>query len=297
VNRDPEGGRLVLTGATGNTGLAVTTRLCRRVGAGRLLALVRPTTRTAPLEALGVAHAVVDLESPASAARLFRPGDVLVEMANLRHAPPLLEAMAAAGASRAFLVTTTAVFSSHHSFSALYRDIEARIRASAPVATILRPSMIYGNERDHNMHRLLRTLARVPAFPVFGSGASLMQPVHVEDLADGVVAAVERDARGEYNLAGPEPIPYSRVIVEASAALGRRVPLLRLPLGPVAAAVRVAERLPGFPITHEQVLRLQEDKAFDIRTSARDLGYAPRPFATGVREEVARLRAVGVLAR
>src|SRR3712207_7109590 len=52
--------------------------------------------------------------------------------------------------------------------------------------TILRPSMIYGSERDRNVHRLLRFLDRSPVFPIFGPGTNLWQPVYHEDCARGV---------------------------------------------------------------------------------------------------------------
>ena len=102
------------------------------------------------------------------------------------------------------------------------------MRSSGVEVTILRPSMIYGNERDHNMHKLLRVLDRTPAIPVFGANA-LMQPVHVDDLADGIVRAVVADAHGEFNLAGPEPLAYQGVLRSAMAALGRRVALAPVP--------------------------------------------------------------------
>ena len=45
------------------------------------------------------------------------------------------------------------------------------------------------------------------------------------------------------------------------------------------------------PIRAEQLLRLAEDKAFVIEAAVRDLGYAPRPFADGIRAEA---RAMGL---
>lgn len=122
-----------------------------------------------------------------------------------------------------------------------------------------------------------------------------MQPVHVHDLAAGIVRAVQRDATGAFNLAGPNAISYRQVILDAYAALGRRGLLISIPAPPVEVALRALERLPGFPITHEQVVRLQEDKNFDISTARDQLGYAPRSFVEGISEEALRLRKVGVL--
>ncbi|WP_162485459.1 NAD-dependent epimerase/dehydratase family protein [Deinococcus deserti] len=284
-----------MTGATGNTGLATLHRLRELEPERPIMALVRASSDTAALADLGVLWHVCDLDTPATYLNVVRPTDVLLETANLRHARSMLPALAGVGITRAFCVTTTGVFSKHHSYSALYREIEDEMRRSPLKVTLLRPSMIYGNERDHNMHKLLRFIARVPVYPVFGSGRALMQPVHVDDLAEGIAQAVVRDARGEFNLAGPRPLPYRQIVDEAFQAVGRRGAMLFIPEGPVAALAGVLERIPQFPVKREQVIRLQEDKAFDISASQRELGYAPRPFTVGIAQEVARLRQVGLL--
>jgi hypothetical protein len=43
----------------------------------------------------------------------------------------------------------------------------------------------------------------------------------------------------------------------------------------------------------EQLLRLDEDKAFAIDDTIRDLGYAPRPFADGIVGEARLLGLTG----
>ena len=63
-----------------------------------------------------------------------------------------------------------------------------------------------------------------------------------------------------------------------------------VPLAPVIALTRGYERLSRRPrIRVEQWQRLAEDKAFPIDAAARDLDYAPRPFAEGIRAEAAAL--------
>jgi hypothetical protein len=63
-----------------------------------------------------------------------------------------------------------------------------------------------------------------------------------------------------------------------------------VPLAPTVAVLRGHERLSRTPkIKAEQLERLAEDKAFDISAAAHDLGYAPRPFADGIRAEAAAL--------
>lgn len=63
-----------------------------------------------------------------------------------------------------------------------------------------------------------------------------------------------------------------------------------MPLTPAVAAVRGYERISKHPrIRAEQLLRLAEDKAFNVDDAVRDLDYAPRSFDTGIRAEARAL--------
>lgn len=287
--------RIVVTGGTGNTGLMVLKKIRILKPNVPILALVRTTTKTTDLNALDISYHVCDLNQSDTFINQIKGNDLFLEMANLRHARHILPVLVQAGIDRAFFVTTTGVFSKHHSYSALYREIEEEMRQSPLKATILRPSMIYGNERDHNMHKLLRLINKFPLYPVFGKGQALMQPVHVDDLAEGIAQAVIRDAHGEFNLAGPQALPYRQIVDQAFKASGRKGHLLFIPVKPVAALAGLLQKIPKFPVTKEQVVRLQEDKAFDISDSQKHLDYAPRPFAIGIAQEVERLRQMGQL--
>ena len=71
-----------------------------------------------------------------------------------------------------------------------------------------------------------------------------------------------------------------------------------MPLSPLVAAARGYELLSAEPrIRAEQLQRLAEDKAFSIDDAARDLGYAPRPFADGILAEARALGLAGELPR
>lgn len=74
------------------------------------------------------------------------------------------------------------------------------------------------------------------------------------------------------------------------AGLGKRVRKLHLPASPAVSMLTLFEkaRLP-FPVKAEQVLRLNEDKAFGHEEAAADFGFKPREFADGVREEIAEM--------
>lgn len=144
--------------------------------------------------------------------------------------------------------------------------------------------------------RLLAALRRVPVFPVPGGGRRLQQPVHVADLAVAIITAAERDAAAGqiYEVAGPEPLTFTRLLRLSAEAVASRTRFVPVPMAPALTAVRRYERLSRYPrIRAEQLLRLAEDKAFLIDDAVRDLGYAPHSIAAGIRAEA---RALGVAA-
>ena len=289
--------RVLLTGATGLLGGALLRPLLD--GGHEVSCLVREgSANLSRLDAglvdvfRGDAGSVEDLR------RALAGADALLHVAGIEHAPSVVEAARRAGVERLVVVGSTSAHSSYGFRSDPKRRMEEVVRRSGLGWTIVRPAMIYGSERDKNIHRLLRFLDRYPVFPMFGSGTNLWQPVYHEDCASGVYEALIRSAavRQSYDLPGADPVSYRRLIETAGAALGKRPRIVPLPLEPVRRALGLAERLRlPLPVKSEQVLRLGEDKAYPYAKAVKELGYAPRPFREGVALEVACLREIGLV--
>jgi nucleoside-diphosphate-sugar epimerase len=62
------------------------------------------------------------------------------------------------------------------------------------------------------------------AFPLVGSGAGMWSFVHVDDVASGTVAAIERGRRGLYNIVDDEPAPTSEWLPYLASVLGAKPP-------------------------------------------------------------------------
>ena len=284
-------GPIVVTGALGFVASRLVPRLLE--GGAQVAALVRPGRDASRLAALGVELRRADLADPAIGAGAFAGARAVVHLAGLALVPRFLGALEQAGVPRGVFVSSAGVYTRLVSPGAdAKRAGEARLRASALEATILRPSMIYGRPGDRNLERLLRWLARVPVVPLPGGGRVLQQPVHVDDLVSAIVASLERPAarRSEYDVGGPEALSLRALIEQSAQALGRRAVLIPLPLRPVHGLVRALRRmgLPA-PIRPEQLLRLEESKAVDITPARRDLGFSPRSFAEGIGAEAGML--------
>jgi uncharacterized protein YbjT (DUF2867 family) len=290
--------RLMVTGGSGFLGGYVLREATRR---GHVAAaLARSEAAAAAVTALGAMPVRGDLDDVLLLAEAFaaKQCDVLVNLASLGfgHAPAIVGAAERAGFGRAVFVSTTAVTTTLPAESKRVRlAAEELIRASGLDWTILRPTMIYGDPGDRNLSRLLLLLRRTPLLPVPGA-SHVQQPVHAADVADAVLAAAERPATTGhiYDIAGPEPLTFTELLRTAASAVASRTRFVPVPLSPVVAAARGYELFSRNPrFRAEQLRRLAEDKAFAIDDAVRDLGYAPRSFADGIRAEA---RAMGLAA-
>lgn len=290
--------RVLVTGATGLLGGATVEELLAPVK-HEVRCMVREDSPNASrLDRERVEVVAGDCEDSKSVEGALRETDALVHIAGIEYAPQVLDAARRAGVERVVMVSSTSVHSSHDFRSGPKRRMEALVRESGLRWSIVRPTMIYGSERDKNIHRLLRFLDVSPVFPMFGSGENLWQPVYFEDCARGLRAALERSAavRQSYDLPGAAPLAYNDLVRFAAAALGKEPRIVLVPLEPVRRTLHIAESLHlPLPISSEQVLRLREDKAYPYDKAGRELDYTPRPFAEGIALEVARLREIGML--
>jgi len=285
--------KVLVTGGTGFTGSRVAPLLLQN--GFEVRCLTRPSSDRAPLSTLTVEWVTGDLSDAESLTAALRGMDALVNIASLGfgHADSILGSMKEAGVKRGIFVSTTAIFTQLNAGSKSIRlAAEEAIHASGLDYTILRPTMIYGSNRDRNMWRLIRLLRITPVMPIFGDGESLQQPIFVDDVAQAVLLALKtNDTIGRsYNIAGKEPLTYNQVIDTVAAALGKRVWKLHLPYMPIVRLLQFTERIGlRLPIKAEQVLRLNEDKSFSYEEAKRDFGYRPRSFEEGIRSEISKL--------
>jgi uncharacterized protein YbjT (DUF2867 family) len=289
--------RILLTGATGLLGGEILELLLARGHKTRCL--LRPDSPHASrLAGKRVEILRGDAAREEDLYRALGDTDALLHVAGIEYSLPVLRAARRAGVGRILIVGSTSAHSAYAFRSSPKLRMEELVRASGLAWTIVRPSMIYGSERDRNVHRLLRFLDRSPVFPVFGPGTNLWQPVYHEDCARGVFEALERPASvgRSYDLPGAEPLTYLDLVRTSAEALGRSPRILKLPIEPVRRALVAAERLRlPLPIDSGQVTRLREDKAYPYERARQDLDYAPRPFSDGVAIEVERLRGLGMV--
>ena len=288
---------ILVTGASGNIGSQVTRRA---LSLGyRVRCLVRPSSKRHLLQDLPVDICEGDLRDLPSIVRACRGIDAVISIAYISLARNLLLAAREEGVRRLVFLGSTGIYTALPSAGArAKREAETQIRQSGLNTTILRATLVYGNELDGNIYRLIRFCNRFPVFPVFGSGRAWQQPVFIDDVAHNLVAVLtnEQTYGKAYDLGGSSRLSYRDLIDTTAATLNRRLIKINIPLSLAAFAVRLAAPFwPRLGLSREQVKRLAEDKHVDISPARRDFAYQPLGFPEGVRRQVALCRRKGLL--
>jgi uncharacterized protein YbjT (DUF2867 family) len=110
---------------------------------------------------------------------------------------------------------------------------------------IVRPTWIFGGERDVLANNIAWILRRLPAFALPGDGTYPVQPVHVKDLAQICTDAGNATRDIVIDAAGPETMPFRDLVTLVRVAVGTNAPILRIPAPVMAAAARALGLLVG----------------------------------------------------
>lgn len=306
-----------MTGATGFVMGAVARALRARGDA--VVALVRNPSRATSLTALGCELVAGDVVDPTNAIPDLKRCDALVhgaaiyevgitaerrqvmEATNVTGTRSILEAARAAGTPRIVYVSTIAAFGNTHGEvvaegheptsppTSAYEDTKRRAhqialdaaRSGVPLL-IVQPGGVYGPKDHSTVGANLRALAegklRYRAFEGVG-----LNFVHVDDLADGILRALDRGRLGESYVLGGQIATLGDAYRAVASATGRGLPPLVIP----SAILRVAGRL--IPSMREVVSSADGVTFWATDAKARaELGTKPRDLETGMRDTFGR---------
>src|SRR5437870_12218187 len=126
---------------------------------------------------------------------------------------------------------------------------EALVTGSGIAHVVLQPSLLFG-EGDDFFPRLAFSLL-FPIVPVPGDGKARFQPVHVDDIAQALVAALERPGTaGVHEIGGAEPVTYDEMLAETMRGTGKRRPTVHLPVPLMTLPARLMGPVtPAPPVT------------------------------------------------
>jgi dihydroflavonol-4-reductase len=179
------------------------------------------------------------------------------------------------------------------------RLVEAMIRRDGLPAVIVNPSTPIGprDVRPTPTGRIIVEAAsgRMPAF--VDTGLNL---AHVDDVAAGHIAALERGKIGERYILGGDNVLLADMLADIARLVGRRPPKLKLPrtmLYPIAYGAELLATLRGVEpfITSDGLRMARHHMFFDDSKARRELAYVSRPYVEGLADAIAWFRAHGHL--
>jgi dihydroflavonol-4-reductase len=179
------------------------------------------------------------------------------------------------------------------------RLVEAMIHRDGLPAVIVNPSTPIGPRdiRPTPTGRIIVEAAsgRMPAF--VDTGLNL---AHVDDVAAGHIAALERGRIGERYILGGENVLLADMLGDIARLVGRRAPRLRIPHAaamPVAYAAEMMARFTGRePFATVDGLRMAKHHMFFSSAKAeRDLGFRARPYREALADAIDWFREAGYL--
>lgn len=295
--------KLLVTGATGLTGNLFLNNLAETSSNFAVHCLVRPTSDRTPLQHLNLNLGYLTGDSSTSETwdeilAQHKP-ETIIHIASIRHVPVILNSLKKAKQNpRLIVIGTTGVYSQYNQYSQDYKGIEEQLAQYPGSHCLLRPTMIYGSHRDKNLHKLIKFCDRYGFFPVFGSGHCLVQPIHADDLAKAILAVWQRPTiHGTYDLSGGSIVTFRELLAIVEKHLGKPVRPIYFPLNVGVWAATLAEKILGAKssVRREQILRLQEDKAYSHEAAQHDLDFFPRSLESGLKQEVELLRSEGII--
>jgi nucleoside-diphosphate-sugar epimerase len=316
--------KVFLTGGTGFIGGETARRL--RARGDEVVCLARSEEKGARPAAFGCELVLGDLSDEAALRRGMEGCDAVVHAAAMYEVgipasqrPAMWEANVA-GTERVLktakemeigkvvYVSTVGVFGNTHrkvvdesyehpgkEFTSYYEEtkLEAHRVADRFVAdglpgVIVQPGGVYGPGDTSQVADLLEQFldGKLPLLPFPELGICM---THVEDIADGILLALDKGKTGEtYVLSGP--VTTMRDAIETVAAIsGRKAPKRAMPVGLMKAMTPIGPlvgKLMGQPPNLRELISSADGVTFwaSHEKASRELGYAPRGMEEGLRQ-------------
>jgi nucleoside-diphosphate-sugar epimerase len=320
--------RVFLTGGTGFIGGRVAQKLRER--GDDVVALVRSPDKGAKLRDAGCQLVQGDLSDVAAIKRGLDGVDACIHAAavykvgipkkdrqpmyqsNVTGTENVLDAAVEAGVNRILYVSTVNVFGNtkEQVVDETYRRDESegfltcydetkykshqiakdRIAKGAPIV-IVQPGGVYGpgdhSELGNFIDQTRTGKLRAKAFPQLG-----INFVFIDDVADGVLLALDKGVVGESYVLGGE-IGRMDDLVEKTAELsGKKAPKATLPVALMKVSAPLGPAvgpLMGFPPNFSEAIKASDGVTYWAKhdKATRELGYSPRDLETGLKQTLA----------
>ena len=180
------------------------------------------------------------------------------------------------------------------------RLVERMVAEQGLPAVIVNPSTPIGprDVKPTPTGRILVEAAsgRMPAF--VDTGLNL---VHVDDVARGHVAALERGVPGRRYILGGDDVTLRTMLADIAFLTGRKPPRIGLPIAPLvplAWGAELVSRVTGREpmLTRDALKMARHHMFFSSARAERELGYHPRSYLIGIADALGWFRERGMIA-
>ena len=138
-------------------------------------------------------------------------------------------------------------------------DGENEILKNFPLATILRPSVVYSVD-DNFTTNFMTLLNRLPMFPLYYNGNTKFLPIHCSDLTDIIYHVISNNVYSKIiECVGPEVLTFKNILIKLLNHTGKKRILFPLPLPLAKTTARIFEIMPKPLLTTDQLRLLKYD--------------------------------------
>ena len=136
---------------------------------------------------------------------------------------------------------------------------EANIQKNFPLATILRPSVVYSVD-DNFTTNFMTLLSRLPVFPLYYKGETKFAPIHCSDLTDIIYHVVSKSIYSKIiECVGPQTISLKEILKKLLKLIDKKRILIPLPFFMAKISANLFQLLPKPLLTVDQLKLLKYD--------------------------------------
>jgi NADH dehydrogenase len=277
--------KVLVTGGTGFVGPKVVHRL--RAQGHEVRALVRRPERAVQLAAWGAELVSGDVTDPASLRAAVDGCTHVVHLVAIIKGSPadfqrvmtqgtkdLVAAAKAAGIERFVLMSalgTSDTTKDTVPYFASKWAMEQETLRSGLEYTIFRPSFVFGRDGGV-LPTFIKQVRYSPVVTVIGSGLQRIQPIWVDDVAQYFSRGVDHPqaANRTFEIGGPNVVTWNELYLTIAKVLGKRRKLVHIPTNLARAGAQLTQRIPGAPLTTDQIAMIEAGDNVASNTDAVD---------------------------
>jgi uncharacterized protein YbjT (DUF2867 family) len=136
---------------------------------------------------------------------------------------------------------------------------ETNIQKNFPLATILRPSVVYSVD-DNFTTNFMTLLSRLPFFPLYYNGDTKFTPIHCSDLTDTIYHVISKNIYSKIiECVGPDVISLKEILKKLLKLINKNRLLIPLPFFAANMSAKLFQLFPKPLLTVDQLILLKYD--------------------------------------